>query len=122
LDTVQDYFERALRRAADPPSGIPGEPCFDRDGATAQFWISADASGRIAAARYRCTTCMTLVALCEHLAELVEGKTVGAARSRTAERLLSLHREVPPVRQSRASLAISAMQSAVAKQFEGARF
>jgi hypothetical protein len=122
LRTVQDYFERALRRRGRPPAGIPGDACTDRDGDMAQFWMTADDNGRIAATEYRCTTCFTLVALCEHLRDLVEGGAPEAARALTAERLLSLHPEVPVSKRARAELAVSALQSAVAKQLEGAWF
>ena len=86
---------------------------MDEEGNSAVFRIATGPDGRIAAASYRCTTCFTLVALCEHLAELVSGETAAAAGSWTAERLLAFHHEVPAARQTRAALAVSAMQSAV---------
>jgi NifU-like protein involved in Fe-S cluster formation len=83
------------------------------------FWIRT-AGERIIAADYRCSTCITLVALCEHLAELLIGFTADQAVQYTADRLLALHPEIPPERRNRAALAIDAMQSAAARLRKGA--
>jgi len=69
--------------------------------------------GRIEAVDYRCTTCMTLVAMCEHVAEALCGATVDEALKLSAGDLLHWHPEVPPVRHSRANLAIAAAQLAL---------
>lgn len=117
--TLTDFFERACRRERGTPFGMPGEPHLDPDGNSALFWLSLGKDRRIATVQYRCTTCFTLVALCEHLAELVRGVSPEAAAGWTPERLLSLHPEIPVYRRDRAKLAVAAMQSAAARQSKG---
>jgi hypothetical protein len=109
--TIHDYFQRACRRKLEPFSGVPGERCFDSDGNSAIFWLQVQGS-RIARAQFRCTTCCTLVGLCEHASELLEGMTVAGAGEWTARRLLVLHPEIPAMRYDRAALAAEAIRSA----------
>jgi NifU-like protein involved in Fe-S cluster formation len=68
---------------------------------------------RIVKAVYRCTTCVTLVAFCEHLSELVVGMPAERALKLDAEHLLRHHREVPAGRRDRAFLAVNALKIAV---------
>ena len=64
---VYYYFEQACRRELQPlPSRIQFE---SHDDAQAAFVLGVGAVERIESVEYRCTTCVTLVALCEHLAE-----------------------------------------------------
>lgn len=119
MPTVYDYFQRACRRDSDRFCGISGEQCFDSDGNSAEFRLDAR-DGRIRSAQYRCTTCVTLVALCEHLAEVLTGSALDEASSWTPERLLALHPEIPAMRRDRATLAVMAVQSALQKCMEGA--
>lgn len=121
VPTVYDYFQRACRRDPEPLRGFSGDQCFDSDGNSVVFALETAESELIVKGRYRCTTCVTLVAFCERLAEELSGSTTVDAASWSAERLLSLHPEVPPVRRDRAMLAVTAVQSAVRKLTEGAR-
>lgn len=98
--------------------GQKGEVIYDSDGNCAVFWIESEAD-RIQNAQYRCTTCATLIAFCEHLSELLVDMKIEEAKLYSAEALLSLHAEVPEVRKSRASLVVSAMRSAVQNNFGG---
>ena len=122
MPAIHDYFERACRRKSGPPAGYPGERCADAEGNSAVFWIEATPDGRIGAISYRCTTCFTLVALCEHLGEVVRGVTAAAAIAWTPQRVLALHPEVPASRRDRAALAAAALQSAVRKTFSRSDF
>ncbi|MGH9632557.1 MAG: iron-sulfur cluster assembly scaffold protein [Bryobacteraceae bacterium] len=115
---IHDYFERACLRKLDPLRGRKGEVVYDSDGNCAVFWIESKAE-RIRSAQYRCTTCATLVAFCEHLSELVVGMKIEEAGQYSAEKLLSLHAEVPEMRKSRALLVIGAMRSAVQNNLGG---
>ena len=119
MPTVYDYFQHACRRDLEQLNGIAGEKCFDSDGNSAFFALEPSASGVIQSARYRCTTCFTLVALCERLAEELTGSSIADAALWTAERLLSLHPEIPAMRHDRAMLAVTAVQSAVRQYTEG---
>ncbi|HET8550495.1 MAG TPA: hypothetical protein VFL57_20935 [Bryobacteraceae bacterium] len=107
--TVYDYFERAYRRSLDP---VAGEPVCDEHGNCAMFSVDVMA-GRIAAVRYRCTVCITLVGLCQHLSELVTGLDAGAILEMQPDTLLGLHPEVPESKRPAALLALEALQSAV---------
>jgi hypothetical protein len=112
VTTIYDYFQRACRGAS-ARDGLRGERCFDTDGNSAVFWIAVAPDRRIEAVTYQCTTCFTLVGLCEHLAELAAGTMLPDAIGWTADRLLSLHSEIPNNRRDRAVLAVAALQSAV---------
>lgn len=119
MPTVYEYFQRACTRRPEQFRGIAGEKCTDTDGNSAVFALEPASSDRIQTARYRCTTCVTLVALCERLADELTGSSLADASSWSAERLLALHPEVPAVRHDRAILAVKAVQSAVRKYTEG---
>jgi hypothetical protein len=109
--TIYDYFQRACRRQAEPFSAETGQTCFDSDGNSAVFCLEVRGN-RIVGAQFRCTTCCTLVGLCEHASELLTGMSVADAGSWTARRLLVLHPEIPAARYDRAALAAEAIRSA----------
>jgi hypothetical protein len=94
---------------------MSGDLVASGDGNSARFYIEAE-RGWILRASYRCTSCMTLVALCEHAAELASGTRLQIATAITGEILLALHPEIPAVRQDRANLAASALLSAILRQ------
>lgn len=109
------YFHRACQRNLEQtPRGTCGERVVDADGNFAHFSISTDGD-LITGAHFRCTTCFTLVALCEHLSELLAGMSLDAALRLTAADLLHCHPEIPHMRQDRAELAIEAAHSALVK-------
>ena len=111
MPNVFDYFERACRRGVEPVTGVPGDRCSEPDGTTAQFWFVTDGD-RIVHASFQCTTCCTLVGLCEHAAEMLAGMPVDEAEKCSAVSLLALHPEIPPMRQDRAGLVMNAVRSA----------
>jgi NifU-like protein involved in Fe-S cluster formation len=108
---VYHYFQQAYRRQLRPLSS----PLrfIDQDGLQAAFAVSICDVGRIERVDYRCTTCMTLVALCEHVAEQFCGATLEEARSLCADQLLELHPEIPASRRCRAHLALNAARAAL---------
>jgi hypothetical protein len=112
--TVHDYFEAAYRGlgARSSAKGKPGPVVFGPDGLRAEFSVGVDAS-RVRTVSYRCTTCVTLVAMCEHLTELVSGLAISEANRWTAEGLLALHPEIPAERRERAHLAVAAFHAAL---------
>jgi hypothetical protein len=107
---VYYYFQQACRRELPPASP---RRWVSQDDATAGFRVEIGKYGRIETAEYRCTTCITLVAMCEHVAELLRGATLEQARGFSAVELLRWHPEVPPMRRSRAYLAIAAAHAAL---------
>ena len=111
---VHYYFQQALRRQSRRSAlqcvSFPlmtSRPAFP-------FSMAPGSGATIEAdVEYRCTTCITLVAICEHIAEEWRGATVRRARSLTAERILEQHPEIPPNRHSRAYLAAAAAKAAL---------
>jgi NifU-like protein involved in Fe-S cluster formation len=108
---VYHYFQQACRRKLESHY----EPLrFVKDGdATAGFAIRLGDQGSIEEVQYRCTTCMTLIALCEHVAEEIRGATPDRARELTAAGILRRHPEIPVSRHSRAILATAAVHAAL---------
>jgi hypothetical protein len=112
--TIHEYFTDAFRRAADrkPPAGAV--PVSNHEGLRASFHLDRR-DGRIDRVQYHCSTCVTLLGLCEHLSHVVLGMEPSAARSLTPEDLLQWHPEIPPERRDRAGLAIAALRSGLAR-------
>ena len=108
---VYHYFQQAYRRQLQPL--LSPLRLISEDGLQAAFAIRLCDAGRIERVEYRCTTCMTLVALCEHVAEQLLGATLEEARALDAGQLLKQHPEIPPSRRSRAHLALNAARAAL---------
>jgi NifU-like protein involved in Fe-S cluster formation len=108
---VYYYFQQAYHRPLQPN---PSPLRFVSDGdVAAAFLVRIDPPDKIESVEYRCTTCMTLVAVCEHISEELQGSTIARARTLTAERILEQHPEIPDSRHSRARLAAAAAQAAL---------
>jgi len=108
--TVYDYFQAALRQAP-----APDAPCVverDDEGNCVTFLLDLR-GGCIERARFRSTTCVTLLALCEHLRQVISGATIDAAARLTAADLLCWHPEIPEARRGRAELAVRAVRTAI---------
>jgi NifU-like protein involved in Fe-S cluster formation len=108
---VYHYFQQACRRKLRPE--LTPLHFVEDDGASAGFTVWLGPLGRIDDIEYRCTTCMTLVALCEHTADELRGDTLDRARAFTAGDILRSHPEIPPGRHSRAHLAAAALHAAL---------
>jgi NifU-like protein len=108
---VYHYFQQACRRTTQ--AGVHPKRYVQLDEAEAGFMIRLGASGCIDEVEYRCTTCVTLVALCEHVAENLRGVGLDRARELTAADILRLHPEIPYSRHSRAELATAAVHAAI---------
>ena len=109
MATVYDYFQRALRRE---PAVLAADP-VTVDDHSAAFDFQVRSSGTIHKANYRCTSCVTLMALCQHASELMCGRNVADALALTPDDLFALHPEVPSLHRSRAELVVRAIQQAV---------
>lgn len=112
MHNVYHYFQRACERATVTHVGLSGEKVVDEDGNSVVFWVDS-VEGCVLSTGYRCTTCFTLVALCEHIAGLLPGMDIEVARAFAPAQLLALHPEIPPERHHRATLAIAALRSAL---------
>jgi NifU-like protein involved in Fe-S cluster formation len=116
--SVFDYFSRALLRPAEDLNGSVGDTLHAPDGATAVFSVRV-IDGSVESVNYRCTTCVTLIAVCEHLSESIRGLTASAALSVTSAALRTVQKEIPPERHDRVDLAVEAMHSAVRRVLQG---
>jgi hypothetical protein len=112
--TVHDFFQAAYRRIGSVAGAAAhvGPLVSDANGLGARFTIALDGD-RLSSVQYRCSTCVTLVALCEHLSQAVSGTLLANAETLDAEHLLSLHPEIPGSHQDRATLAIASFRAAL---------
>lgn len=117
MENIYHFFQRACQREPAPVRGIPGLKLIDQDGNSVVFWMEVE-DGRIGSVQFQCTTCFTLVGLCQHLSEALPGMTLEQAGMLTTDWLLSLHPEIPGMRHDRAALAIDGVRSAVRKHME----
>ncbi len=112
--TVSELFERGFRRNRAAPLPIEGAAMCDADGNTARFSL-AIAEGRIVEANFRVSSCATLIAYCELIAELVPGSQPDIAQALTATELVDRLTGVPTLKRARALLAVAAFRAALAE-------
>jgi NifU-like protein involved in Fe-S cluster formation len=110
--TVTELFERGYRRNYAEPLSIRGMALTDAEGNRAEFSLEL-AAGRLAAIGFRATTCATLIAYSELIAETVPGFAIGIAREFSAADLIDALAGVPELKRARAALAISAFRAAL---------
>jgi NifU-like protein involved in Fe-S cluster formation len=103
---------RGFRRRQAEPLGLSGVLCRDAAGLTAQFSLCCE-GGRIVDLRFRACSCATLVAFCELITELAFEMRLASAAALTPARLIRELSGVPPLKQDRATLAVTAFRSAV---------
>jgi NifU-like protein involved in Fe-S cluster formation len=112
--TVSELFERGFRRNRTAPLPIQGAAFTDAQGNTARF--SVDVTGEtIAAVSFRSSSCATLIAYCEYLAEVTLGFRVDIASAFTATSLVEALPGVPALKRARAVLAVTAFRAALAQ-------
>jgi hypothetical protein len=108
--SVSDYLDRGLRRNRAGLHQLRGAERRDRNGLSACF--SADAcGGTIRALGFKVSSCATLLAYSEMLAELAAGMSLAAAQELAAADLVAALPEVPPLKRDRAILAVAAFGS-----------
>ena len=110
--TVAELFERGFRRSRDKPFAIEGETVRDAEGNSARFSLELD-GGKLAGLRFRVSSCTTLIAYSEALAELLPGLDAGLAAHFTPAELVAALPGVPALKQNRAVLAVAALRSAL---------
>jgi NifU-like protein involved in Fe-S cluster formation len=111
--TASELFERGFRRNRAAPLSIEGEPRTDPEGNVARFSI-AIAGTKLAAVSFRATTCATLIAYCELIAELTPGMNPEMAEQLSARDLVEGLPGVPKLKHGRALLAVEAFRAALA--------
>jgi len=115
--TVSDLFERGFRRNRVAPLPIEGAPCIDTEGNSARFSVDV-ANGKLAGIGFRASSCATLIAYCELIAEIAPGFRLEIARELTATNLVEALPGVPALKRNRAVLAIAAFRAALASYLE----
>src|SRR5262249_45599089 len=111
--SVSELFERGFRRNRAAPLSIEGAPGRDANGNTTRFSLDL-AGGKIAAVSFRASSCATLIAYCEYIAEAVPGLRLDIARELTAVDLAEAVPGVPALKHERAVLAVAAFRAALA--------
>src|SRR4051812_40012602 len=110
--TVSELFERGFRRNRAAPLSIEGPQLTDAEGNAAGFSLDV-VDGQVAGLGFRATTCATLIAYCELIAEIVPGSRLEIARELTAANLVDALPGVPALKRERAMLAIAAFRAAL---------
>jgi NifU-like protein involved in Fe-S cluster formation len=110
--TVAELFERGFRRSRTAPLGIEGEAVTDAEGNNARFSVAVNGA-KLAEIRFRASSCTTLIAYSEALAELPPGLDAGLAAQFTPAELVTALPGVPALKQNRAVLAIAAFRAAL---------
>ena len=111
--TVSELFERGFRRNRAAPLPVEGAQLTDAEGNAVRFSIDV-ADGKIAGVGFRATSCATLIAYCEFIAESVPGFRLEIARELTAANLVEALPGVPALKRERAMLVVAAFRAALA--------
>jgi NifU-like protein involved in Fe-S cluster formation len=85
----------------------------DRNGLVAGFVVAIE-NGTITTIGFKASTCVTLVAYCELIAELIEGQHVAAAAALSPALLVANLSGVPALKRDRAMLAVDSFRAALA--------
>src|SRR5262245_16508496 len=93
--SVSELFERGYRRLRETACAIKGNVCSDAEGNSARFSIDF-ADGRIQRVGFRSTSCATLIAYCELIAEIVPTFSREIADGLTAKQIVNALPGVPP--------------------------
>lgn len=115
--SASELFSRGFRRNREAPLAIEGAPIADAEGQSASFSLAL-AGQTIAEIRFRATTCATLIAYCEYLAETLAGLTPSLALAFSSQDLAAAVPGVPAQKQVRAILAVAAFRAALAAASE----
>jgi NifU-like protein involved in Fe-S cluster formation len=110
--TVADLFERGFRRNRTAPFAIEGGAIADVEGNSARFSVTLDGT-KLADLRFRVSSCTTLIAYSEALAQLLRGLDAGLAAQFTPHELVAALPGVPALKQNRAVLAVAALRAAL---------
>jgi NifU-like protein involved in Fe-S cluster formation len=111
--TVSELLERGLRRNRQAALAAEGADCTDAEGNRARFSV-AIGHGKVAAVGFRATSCATLIAYSELIAEIVPGMRLGLATGLAARDPIDALPGVPPLKRERAVLPVAAFRSALA--------
>ena len=102
-----------MRRNREAPLSIEGKDFSDAEGNAVRFSVNV-ADGKLQAITFRATSCATLIAYAEYIAETVPGQRVELAGALTPRDLIDGLPGVPPLKRVRAILAVTAFRAALA--------
>jgi NifU-like protein involved in Fe-S cluster formation len=111
--TVSELLERGMRRNRDAPLAIEGKDFSDAEGNSVRFSVDV-ADGKLKAVNFRATSCATLIAYAEYIAEILPGQRVELAGALTPRDLIDALPGVPPLKRERAILTVAAFRAALA--------
>ncbi|NWG23612.1 MAG: iron-sulfur cluster assembly scaffold protein [Pseudorhodoplanes sp.] len=115
--SASELFSRGFRRNREAPLPIEGAPIADAEGHSAAFSLAL-AGRTVADIRFRATSCATLIAYCEYLAETLAGLSLSLALAFSSQDLAAAVPGVPAQKQARAILAVAAFRAALAAASE----
>jgi hypothetical protein len=118
--TVAELFERGFRRNRAAPLPVEGAPCTDFEGNAARFSLSV-ADGKITRVGFRVSSCATLIAYCELIAEMAPGFGPDIARGLSPADLAEALPGVPALKRERSVLAIAGFRAALAAAQDSSR-
>lgn len=110
--SMAECIEGGLRTRRCDPLDLRGGPVASADGLEAAFSLCHD-GGRLVETRFRCTSCITLVAYCEALRRVTLGCPLAEAGTVGSGELVTMLASVPAARRDRAVLAVAAFRSAL---------
>ena len=111
--SASELCDRGLRRNRLEPFELAGSTLHS-EGLAAQFSLQCRGPA-IASVRFKVSTCATLLAYCELLAELAVECSIAEGGKFTAPLLVSELPGVPVYKRNRAALAVAAFRSALTR-------
>lgn len=107
-----DCLERGMETRRRPAMPLRGRAIRAVSGLEASF--SADVRRhRMRALRFECSTCVTLVAYCQGVVDLLEGEAAGTSAVPALDELVACVRGVPATMQDRAAIALGAYRALI---------
>ena len=112
--TVSELVERGLQRNRATPFAIQGDNCTDAEGNSLRFSLQMG-GGAIAGIEFKATSCATLIAYSEMIAETMPRQRLDLAGAFSARDLVEALPGVHPLKRGRAVLAVAAFRSALSR-------
>lgn len=112
--SVSDLFDRGLRRSRQVPLPVQGDERRGAGDLVARFSLSVE-NGKLGQVRFKASTCITLIAYCELIAETATGGSIQQSARLSAADLVAALPDVPALKRDRAPLAIAAFRDALVR-------
>lgn len=112
--TASELCDRGLRRSRMEPYALVGPVLYGNDGLNAQFSLRCEGNA-VTSARFKASSCATLLAYCELIVELAVGRSIDECAQFSAAALVAALSDVPVFKRDRAALAASTFHQALAQ-------